>query len=230
MHIRLLLPVIFIPALACPQSPGPPPAETPKPDDSLGTYSLIVTTLELSPTVHWLNPPVTLDLDAATPLVPKEVSGTKPVPAQYAVESLGNPRYDCMAKVEQDHGCEAIDRSDLAIRDPNTVGYHFVNHGAAVQLQLNLQVRDLVPVSRTTLDASWRPGDVIFLPVPKATPSLHVVSASIFGNWNGNAIVFEPGKPLPETAKKALEDLQVHQDLGDRVVYAYKVKDPKPAK
>ena len=34
----------------------------------------------------------------------------------------------------------------------------------------------------------------------------------------------KPGKALPESAKKGLEDLGVHQDLGDAVLYSYRVK------
>jgi hypothetical protein len=235
------------PSHASGQAPGPPPApDADHPDKSLGSYSLVVTTLEPSPGDHLLNPPITLQLEAGSELAPKTSTGTKTIPAQYAIESFGNPRFDCLPAAaagpaaqapaspspasSPNDACEAIDRADLAIRDPNTVAYHLVNHGAAAQLELNLQVRDLVPVSRNTLDAQWHALEVIFVPVPKTTPSQHVLSAVFVGDWNGNAVVFEPGKPLPESAKKALEDLNIHQDLGDKTLYSYKVKDPKQAK
>ena len=47
------------------------------------------------------------------------------------------------------------------------------------------------------------------------------------GTWNGEAIVFEVGKDLPAGAKKALEDLGVKQDLGDRVLHSFRVKEPR---
>jgi hypothetical protein len=221
--------LLLFPAFAYGQFPDPPSGAG-HPDTSVGSYSLLITTLEPSIAAHWLSPPLTLDLDGASPLAPREISGTKTVPSQYVIEGFGNPRYDCIAKISQERGCDALDRSDLTLRDENTVAYHLLGHGEAVQLELNLQVHDLSPVSRTTLEASWHPGDIIFLPVPKPTPSLHFLSAVLVGTWNGNAIVFEPGKPLPDGAKKGLEDLDVHQDLGDKILYSYKVKDPKVAK
>jgi hypothetical protein len=33
------------------------------------------------------------------------------------------------------------------------------------------------------------------------------------------------GKELPESVKKGLEDLGVKQDLGDRVLYGFRVKE-----
>jgi len=47
----------------------------------------------------------------------------------------------------------------------------------------------------------------------------------LVGEWNGEAIVFEVGKDLPESAKKGLEDLGVKQDLGDRVLYSFRVRE-----
>ena len=225
----LLLLFLFHPWPLCGQAPGPPPDadKSEKADKLLGSYSLIVTSSEPSPSTHMLNPPLTIDLEAGTPAVPKDASGTKTVPAQYTIESFGSPRYDCIESAAQNHGCDAIDRSDLSIRDAITIAYHFGGHGAAVQLQVNLQVHDLLPVSRVALEGQWHAQDVVFVPVPKATPSFRFVSAVLVGNWNGNAVVFEPGKPLPDSAKKALDDLDIHQDLGDKTLYGYKVKDPK---
>lgn len=210
-----------------------PPATSPAPADaerSLGSYSLVVTTLEPSPATHLLNPPLMIQLDAATQLAPRERSGTETVSSQYAIEGFGNPRYECVAVNAHDHGCDALDRSSFLVRDANTLEYHLTNHGASVQLEVNLQVHDLLPVSQAVMQASWHPHEVIFVSVPKPSPSFHFVSAVLVGDWNGNAIVFEPGKPLPESAKKGLEDLGIHQDLGDKMLYSYRVKEPKNPK
>lgn len=241
---RLFLLLMLLPALAHAQPPGPPPAGA-QPENaaekSLGTYSLVVTTLEPAPATHWLTPPLTVDIPSATKQAPGDLSGSKMVPPQFVLEGFGSPRYDCRSKTlggamqgeaalagptQAELGCEAVDRIDLELRDASTIAYHVVNHGAAVTLELNLQVHDLLPVSKTVLEAPWHAGDVVFLPVPKPTSALHVVSTALVGNWNGNAVVFEPGKPLPESVKKALEDLGIKQDLGDKMLYSYKVKEP----
>lgn len=231
---RLFLFLALVPALAHAQPPGPPPVNAQvdsAAEKILGTYSLVVTTLEPAAAPHWLTPPLTIDIPAATKQMPGELSGTKTVPPQFVLEGFGSPRYDCRAKtqtepVQAEPGCQALDRIDLEPRDASTIAYRVVNHGAAVTLELNLQVHDLLPVSKTVLEAPWHAGDLVFLPVPKPTSALHVVSAALVGNWNGNAVVFEPGKPLPESAKKALEDLGIKQDLGDKMLYSYKVKEP----
>jgi hypothetical protein len=252
IHGKLLLLLLLSPILASAQAPGPPPP-TPAPDatpKSLGSYSLVVTSQEPSPATHLLTPPLLIDVAAATVLAPGDASGTKSLPPQYLAEDFANPRYDCIpgppavsaprpagsaasapsSVVERVHGCDAIDRAELTLRDPSTVGFHIANHGPAAQLEINLRVHDLQPVSRSELQGTWHAAEVIFIAVPKPTPSDKVVSATLIGDWDGNAVVFEPGKPLPDGAKKALEDLNIHQDLGDKTLYSYKVKDPKPAK
>jgi len=62
--------------------------------------------------------------------------------------------------------------------------------------------------------------------VPKATPVFRFSSEVLVGQWNGEPIVFELGKDLPDSAKKGLEDLGVKQDLGDHVLYSFRVKEP----
>jgi hypothetical protein len=49
----------------------------------------------------------------------------------------------------------------------------------------------------------------------------------LVGEWNGEPIVFEVGKPLPDSAKKGLEDLGVKQDLGEGILYSFRVKEPE---
>jgi hypothetical protein len=66
---------------------------------------------------------------------------------------------------------------------------------------------------------------VIFVAVPTATATYRFSSEALVGEWNGEAIVFEVGKELPESVKKGLEDLGVKQDLGDRVLYGFRVKE-----
>ena len=39
-----------------------------------------------------------------------------------------------------------------------------------------------------------------------------------------NRLCLRPVRRLPDSAKKGLEDLGVHQDLGDAVLYSYRVK------
>ena len=204
-----------------------PGTETPdgKDDPSVGTYALITTVFEPSAMTHLLNPAPTIDVPGGTERVPGELTGEKPVPAQYAIEKLGNPWYDCVPKEPKLRGCEALDRVNLTIRDPNTIAYHIVSHGAAVQLSVNVEVHDLLPVSHTTESADWHAKEVIFVSVPKATAVFRFSSEVLMGTWNGEPVVFEVGKDLPESAKKALDDLGVKQDLGDRVLYSFRVKE-----
>jgi len=190
----------------------------------VGSYSLVVTTLEPSATAHWLNPPPAISVTGGTKLAPAETAGNLTVPQQYTIEAFGAPRQECVEAAQQQHGCDALDRTDLTIRDPNTVEYRIVSHGAAVQLRVNLQVHDVLPVSHGGASTDWRTGDVIFVSVPKATSVYRFVSETLVGEWNGEPIVFEAGKALPASAKKGLEDLGVHQDLGDAVLYSYRVK------
>lgn len=189
----------------------------------LGSYSLVVTALERSPTTHWLNPPPTIAVTGGSRFAPAATTGNLTVPDAFTIEDFGTPRQECVA-AGQAHACDALDRTDLTIRDAHTVGYRIVNHGSAVQLRINLQVHDLLPVSHAGASTDWHAGDVIFVAVPKATPLYRFVSETLVGEWNGEAIVFEAGKDLPASAKKALEDLGVHQDLGDVVLYSYRVK------
>ena len=195
-------------------------AEPPK----VGSYSLVVVTLEPTATTHWLNPPPPISVKGGTKYAPAETTGNLTVPQQYTIEAFTLPRQQCQEAAPQQHGCDALERADLAIRDPNTVQYRIVSQGAAVQLQVNLLVHDLLPVSHDGASTDWRAGDVIFVSVPKATPVYHFVSETLVGKWNGDPVVFEAGKALPAGAKKALDDLGVHQDLGDAVLYSYRVK------
>lgn len=190
----------------------------------VGSYSLVVTTLEPTATTHWLNPPPAIDVTAGTKLAPADTKGNLTVPQQYTIEAFDVPRQECDETAPQQHGCDALDRTDLTIRDRNTVEYRIVSHGVAVQLRVNLQVHDLLPVSRGSPSTDWHTGDVIFVSVPKATPVYRFVSETLVGVWNGAPIVFEAGKALPESAKKGLEDLGIHQDLGDALLYSYRVK------
>jgi hypothetical protein len=219
------------------------PATSAKPEPAkVGSYSLVVTTLEPTATTHWLNPPPPISVKAGTKLAPAETTGNLTVPQQYTIEALGKPKQECVESAQQQvesaqqqvesaqqqHGCDALDLTDFSIRDLNTVEYRVVSHGGAVELQVNLKVHDLLPVSGpgpspgSSID--WHTGDVIFVSVPKATAAYRFVSETLVGEWKGEPIVFEPGKALPESAKKGLEDLGVHQDLGDAVLYSYRVK------
>jgi hypothetical protein len=195
----------------------------PKPA-KVGSYSLVVTTLEPTATTHWLNPPPTINAKGGTKFAPAETAGNLTVPRQYTIEAFGVPQQECEEAAGQPHGCDALDRTDLTIRDLNTVEYRIVSHGGAVQIRVNLQVHDLLPVSRGGASTDWHTGDVVFVSVPKVTPVYRFVSETLVGEWNGEPIVFEAGKPLPESAKKGLEELAVHQDLGDAVLYSYRVK------
>jgi hypothetical protein len=190
----------------------------------VGSYSLVITTLEPTATTHWLNPPPAIDVTAGTKLAPAETKGNLTAPQQYTIEAFDVPRQECEETAPQQHGCDALDRTDLTIRDANTVEYRIVSHGVAVQLHVNLQVHDLLPVARGGPSTDWHTGDVIFVSVPKATPVYRFVSETLVGVWNGEPIVFEAGKALPDSAKKGLEDLSVHQDLGDALLYSYRVK------
>jgi len=190
----------------------------------VGNYSLVVTTLEPTAATHWLNPPPAIDVTAGTKLAPAETKGNLTAPPQYTIEAFGIPRQECAETAQQQHGCDALDHADLTIRDQNTVEYRIVTHGAAVQMHVNLDVHDLLPLSRGGPSIDWHTGDVIFVSVPKATPVYRFVSESLVGVWNDEPIVFEAGKPLPDSAKKGLEDLNIHQDLGDALLYGYRVK------
>ncbi len=191
---------------------------------TVGSYSLVVTALEPTATTHWLNPPPAIGVKAGTKLVPEETSGELTVPQQYTIDSFGVPRQECEETAPRQHGCDALDRADLTIRDLNTVEYRVLSHGPAVQLRVNLQVHDLLPVSHGGSSTDWHTGDVIFVSVPKATPAYRFVSETLVGTWKGEPIVFEAGKALPAAVKKGLVDLGVHQDLGDAVLYSYRVK------
>jgi len=141
----------------------------------------------------------------------KPVAGPAPAPV---VPATSKPR-----------GCDALDRTQLTIRDANTIGYHIVSHGGAVTLNLNVEVHDLLPVSTGSAEMPWHARDVIFVAVPKATPGYRFTSEVLVGTWNGEPVVFEVGKDLPDAAKKALDDLGVKQDLGDSVLYSFRVKE-----
>jgi hypothetical protein len=199
-----------------------------KGEESLGSYSLVTTVFEPSATTHLLMPRPTIAVDGGTERAPGEFSGDKTVTAQYAIEGFGSPWYECAAAATaaKMRGCDALDRATLTVRDANTIGYHIVSHGAAVELSVNVEVRDILPVSTGTAEIEWHARDVIFVAVPKATPAYRFSSEVLVGTWNGEAIVFEVGKDLPAGAKKALEDLGVKQDLGDRVMYSFRVKEP----
>jgi hypothetical protein len=141
--------------------------------------------------------------------------------------SLVTTVFEASATAPKLRGCEALDRATLTVRDANTIGYHIVSHGAAVELSVNAEVHDILPVSSGSEETPWHAGEVIFVAVPKATPAYRFSSEVLVGTWNGEAVVFEVGKDLPEGAKKALEDLGVKQDLGDRVLYSFRVKEPE---
>lgn len=226
-----VLVIAFWPRMFGQAAKAPPDAA--KPDDPIGNYSLVTTVSRPSAATHLLNPPITIVVDGGTERVPGEITGTKPVPAEVAIEDFGIPRYECVAANPKLRGCDALDRADFTIRDPNTVGYHIVSHGAAVTLSVNLEVHDILPVSQGSANVPWHPKEVIFVAVPKATAAFRFISEVLVGEWNGEPIVFEVGKPLPDSAKQGLEDLGVKQDLGDHVLYSFRVKEaPKadPAK
>ncbi|MGA8161459.1 MAG: hypothetical protein WCB76_11655, partial [Acidobacteriaceae bacterium] len=196
----------------------------------VGYYSLVTTVIEPTGEAHWLNPAPTIAVQAGSQYTAAETAGNLTVPAQYAIEDFGAPRYECAETAAKQRGCAALDQTDVLIRDANTVGYHIVTHGAAVQLTVNLKVRDLLPVLHGGPATDWHAGEVIFVPLPKATAACAFVSETLVGTWQDEAIVFEVGKPLPADAKKGLEDLGLKQDLGDRVLYAFRVKEPEKKK
>lgn len=196
----------------------------------MGQYSLVTTVMEPSATTHWLNPAPTIAVSAGTKYAAAQTAGNLTVPAQFAIEEFGVPRYECAETAAKQQGCGALDRTDVMIRDANTVGYRIVTHGAAVQLTVNLKVHDLLPVSHEGSTTDWHAGEVIFVPVRKATAAAPFVSETLVGTWQDAAIVFEVGKPLPAGAKKGLEDLGVKQDLGDQVLYAFRVREPEKKK
>jgi hypothetical protein len=199
------------------------PDATQKPA-KVGSYSLVVTTLEPTLATHWLNPAPTISVKGGTKYAPAETAGNVTAPPQYTIEAFGVPQQECKEAAEQPHGCDALDRTDLTIRDLNTVEYRFTSHGGAVEIQVNLQVHDLLPVAHGNASTDRHTGDVIFVSVPKATPVYRFISETLVGEWKGEPMVFEAGKPLPDGAKKGLEELAVHQDLGDAVLYSYQVK------
>jgi len=221
-------------AAAFGQAAKPAPAPDPqKPDEPLGTWSLVTTVFEPSPTTHLLNPAPTIAVDPGTDRAPTDSTGEKTIPAQFQIEKFGTPWYTCASTVPPAspqtrlRGCEALDRTSLTIRDPNTIAWRISTHGPAVQLSVNLEVHDILPFSQGSPETPWKARDVIFVAVPKATPAYRFSSEVLVGEWNGEAIVFEVGKDLPEPAKKALEDLGIKQDLGDRVLYSFRVKEPE---
>lgn len=228
VNVKGLIPVLFFSmTLVAPcQDPGSSAGQA-HPDNAVGNYSVVITSLESTPATHLLNPELTIAVDAASRIDPKDANGTLSVPGQYAIESIGKPRYTCVQGPGRDHGCEAIDRCELTVRDANTLEYRVVNHGGAVQLKVNLLVHDVAPVSHPGERIVWHPHDVIFVSVPTSSPTYHFISAVLVGEWNHDAVVFEVGKPLPAAAKKALDDLGVHQNLGDRTLYSYRVREPE---
>jgi len=211
--------------------PGPGPSSDSNNSDQkepkLGSYHLVLTFWTPGPTTHMLTPQPAIELKAASLRTPNEVNGTIPIPDQYVFDSIPRPSYDCMAASNMPHGCDSLDATRLVSTDPKSVTYRFGNHGPAVKLGLNIQVRDLIMRSQQDAEVEWKADQVIFVAVPKATPQLNVVSETLVGTWGKEAIVFEPGKPLSESAKKGLEDLNVKQDLGDKILYSYRVKSPK---
>jgi len=212
------------------QGAADPGQDAKKPPAAVGQYSLVTTVVEPSAETHWLNPAPTIAVSAGTRYGAGQTTGNLAIPAQYSIEEFGVPRYECAETAAKQRGCAALDRTDVLIRDANTVGYTVETHGPAVQLTVNLKVHDRLPVSHDGLAAEWHAGEVIFVPVPKATASYAFVSETLVGSWQGEAIVFEVGKPLPADAKKGLEDLGVKQDLGDRTLYAFRVKEPAKKK
>lgn len=228
--LALIAAIIVVPAAPgqTPKAaPGQAPDATPpKKDEPLGTWQLVTTVFEPSEKTHLLNPAPTIKVDGGTERAPGEFTGEVTVPAQFTIEGFGSPWYDCVATAPKTRPCDAFDRTELTIRDPNTLGYHIVSHGGAATLNLNVEVHDLLPVSGATAETPWHARDVIFVAVPKATPVYRFSSEVLVGTWNGEPVVFEVGKDLPEAAKKALEDLGVKQDLGDHILYSFRVKPP----
>ncbi len=226
--VLVLLTIAFWPRMlgqAAKAQPDVAKTDAAKTDDPVGYYSLVTSSFRPSSATHLLNPPITIAVDGGTERALGEFSGTKPAPAEVAIESFGEPRYQCAAADPKLRGCGALDRADLTIRDANTIGYHVVSHGAAVTLSINVEVHDILPASQGTPNTPWHAREVIFVAVPKATPAFRFASEVLVGEWNGEPIVFEVGKPLPDSAKQGLEDLGVKHDIGDRVLYSFRVKE-----
>lgn len=207
-----------------------PAPETKEEPAVVGQYSLVTTVVEASGETHWLSPAPTVSVQGGTRYAAAETAGNLAIPPQYAIAEFGVPRYECSETAAKQQGCSALDRTDVVIRDANTVGYRIETHGPAVQLTVNLKVHDRLPVSQPGPTQDWHAGEIIFVPVPKATAAYAFVSEALVGTWQDEPIVFEPGKPLPASAKKGLEDLGTKQDLGDRVLYAFRVKPPEAKK
>jgi hypothetical protein len=212
------------------QAAPDPAQDAKKPPAVMGQYSLVTTVVEPSAQTHWLNPAPTVAVNAGTKYLAAETTGNLTIPAQVTIEEFGMPRYECVETAAKEHGCAALDRTDVVLRDANTVGYAIVTHGAAVQLTVNLKVHDRLPVSSEGPATDWHGGEVIFVPVPKATTAYAFVSQTLVGTWQGEAIAFEVGKPMPAGAKKRLDDLGLKQDLGDQLLYAFRVKEPEEKK
>jgi len=224
-----LLPAFLAVALGVAYGQAPESDAKPAEQTAVGSYSLVTTSAQPSLKTHALNPPIVVKLGAGSDFAPAESSGTMAVPLQYAIESFGNPRYDCVEAGARLHGCDALDRADVKIRDANTIEYQLVGHGSPVQLEVSLEVHDILPVSETGDSVPWHAREVIFVSVPKPNVSFRFLSETLVGSWNGEAIVFEVGKALPASGEKALDDLGIHQDLGDKILYSYRVREvPKP--
>lgn len=234
------VPVLFASLLAHGQaapSPGqtiPGPGPTPdsnsdKKDEKVGSYHLVTTFYTPGPTIHALQPQPVIELKAASPRNPGEASGAIPIPDQYSFEGLGQPSFECVPVNLQQNGCDSLDIKRIVTSNPKSISFRFTNHGPAVKISLNLQVRDLVLRSQQENEQDWSADQVIFVSVPKPTPTFNFVSETLVGVWNSNAVVFEPGKALPPAVQKALQDQNIRQDLGDKTLYSYKVKDPKKA-
>lgn len=237
IHLARVFELLLVAGWACfgawtvwGQAAADPGQDAKKAPAVVGHYSLITTVVELSAETHWLNPAPTIAVSGGTQYVPAETVGNLTVAAQYAIEDFAAPRYECTETTSKQRGCEVLSRTDVTIRDANTVGYAVATRGPAVQLTVNLKVHDRLPVSHEGAATDWHAGDVIFVPVAKATAAYAFVSEILVGTWQGEAIVFEAGKPLPAGAKKGLDDLEVQQDLGDSVLYGYRVKEPEKKK
>ena len=115
---------------AAPATTPPAPGQAPKKDDPLGTWQLVTTVFEPSEKTHLLNPAPIIKVEGGTERAPGEFTGEVTVPAQYTIESFGSPWYDCVATAPKTRACDALDRTELTIRDPNTLSYHIVSHGA----------------------------------------------------------------------------------------------------
>jgi hypothetical protein len=215
------------------QGPGPDTSSdsnADKKEAKLGNYHLVITYWAPGSTTHLLSPQPVVELKTANPRTPGDVSGTVPIPDQSVFEAVAKPSYECTPTTPVGRGCESLDIARITSTDPKTISYRFTNHGPAVRMAMNVEVRDLALRSQEQAEQEWHPNEVIFVSVPKPTPSFNVVSATVIGVWDNNAIVFEPGKPLSAAAKKGIDDLNIRQDLGDKILYSYKVREPKASK